>query len=255
MSDYPGARRRRDDDEGESYFISMSDLMAGVLFLFIIMLTNFALQIRSAPTADASRAAKTAAAAKARAEALKLEQAKAATQRSAPAAAPPPDARLAALLAMADYLKARRVEVQVDVAAGALRFPNSSLFQGTAVSPVGRQTLSALADAMRQVLPCFAATALPKPPACPTGVGKIGAVFVEGHSDTGSPSDWPVSVAQGAVAFQSLIAAQPDLQKLQNGAGGPAILSVSGYGPTRPVVPGDRNANSRLDLRLVLSAS
>ena len=34
--------RRVADDEDESYFISLSDLMAGVLFLFIIMLTYWA---------------------------------------------------------------------------------------------------------------------------------------------------------------------------------------------------------------------
>ena len=35
-------------DEEESYFISMTDLMVGLLFIFIIMLMVFALQYREA---------------------------------------------------------------------------------------------------------------------------------------------------------------------------------------------------------------
>lgn len=263
MSRYQGGvegRRRGGEEESESYFISMSDLMAGVLFLFIIMLTNFALQIRSAPPGKASGSATHSLTKIAQADALKLEQAKAAAAAASTkiGPAPPPDARAAALLAMGDYLKARRIDVTVDVANGALRFPNAGLFQGTGVSPGGQQTLAALGDAMRQVLPCFAEIGIPKPTNCPTGVGRIGAVFVEGHSDTGSPQDWAASVAQGSAAFQGLMQAQPELQKLQTAAGGQSIVSVSGYGPTRPVQPGDspdaRKANSRLDVRLVLSA-
>lgn len=256
MSDYPGGRRQRPEEESESYFISMSDLMAGVLFLFIIMLTNFALLIHSAPPGKAQGSGSSTAAQTARVEALKLEQARreAAEASSRPGSAPPPDARAAALLAMGDYLKARRIDVTVDLANGALRFPNTTLFQGTAVSGGGGQALSALGEAMRQVLPCFADIGIPKPPNCPKGVGRIGAVFIEGHSDTGSPMDWSTSVAQGSAAFQGLMQAQPELQKLQTAAGGQSIVSVSGYGPTRPVTPGDQRANSRLDVRLVLSA-
>ncbi len=260
MSDYPGGRRQRHEEESESYFISMSDLMAGVLFLFIIMLTNFALLIHSAPPGKAQGSGTSTSAQTARVEALKLEQARreAAEASNRPGSAPPPDARAAALLAMGDYLKARRIDVTVDLANGALRFPNTSLFAGTGVSGTGQQALAATAEALRQVLPCFADVGLPKPSTCPKGVGRIGAVFIEGHSDTGSPLDWSSSVAQGSAAFQGLMQAQPDLQKLQSAAGGQSIVSVSGYGPTRPVQPGDspeaRKVNSRLDLRLVLSA-
>ncbi|MFT3997365.1 MAG: hypothetical protein QM667_08155 [Asticcacaulis sp.] len=41
-------RHRRADEleEGESYYVSMTDLMVGVLFIFIIMLAYFALHFR-----------------------------------------------------------------------------------------------------------------------------------------------------------------------------------------------------------------
>lgn len=39
-------RRARELEEGESYYVSMTDLMVGVLFIFIIMLAYFALHFR-----------------------------------------------------------------------------------------------------------------------------------------------------------------------------------------------------------------
>lgn len=256
MSYEDGRRRRRgrDEDAGESYFVSMSDLMAGVLFLFIIMLTNFALQIRNAPPPSAKASAATQAS---RAESLKLEQAKvdAAKKATTIGVAPPPDARTAALLAVADYLKARRVEVTVDTANGALRFSNDSLFGGggTGLSPAGQNAIAALAGGLSQVLPCFTVAEQARPATCARGTGRVGAVFLEGHSDTGAPSDWNTSVGQSAAAFQGLIQAQPGLQTIQSGSG-QSLLSVGGYGPTRPLSPSDRKANSRLEVRLVLAS-
>jgi hypothetical protein len=44
-------RRRRgrtvDVEEGESYYVSMTDMMVGVIFIFIIMLSYFAFEFRS----------------------------------------------------------------------------------------------------------------------------------------------------------------------------------------------------------------
>lgn len=39
-----GVVRRRHADEGESYFMSMTDMMVGLLLIFIILLAYFALQ-------------------------------------------------------------------------------------------------------------------------------------------------------------------------------------------------------------------
>ncbi len=48
-------RRKRgrtvDVEEGESYYVSMTDMMVGVIFIFIIMLSYFALEFRSTTTA------------------------------------------------------------------------------------------------------------------------------------------------------------------------------------------------------------
>lgn len=251
-------RRAADDEVSESYFISMSDLMAGVLFLFIIMMTIFALQFQDAPARKEPKPiASKPKIVPVAAEPLAMDQAKEA--KPSPLSVPVPDARAAALLGIAARLQAANIPVIVDLAAGALRFPNSDLFEGASVTARGRVILSELATAMRQVLPCYAArTGLPAAEGCPRANGRIGAVFIEGHTDTGNSTDWAVSVGQGSSAFQVLMQTESGLQELRNGAGGASLLSVSGYGPTRPVQPGaspeQRRANSRLDMRLVLAS-
>src|SRR3546814_2671633 len=42
-----GAVRRRPPEEGESYFMSMTDMMVGLLLIFIILLAYFALNLQS----------------------------------------------------------------------------------------------------------------------------------------------------------------------------------------------------------------
>lgn len=44
-------RRARESEEGESYYISMTDMMVGVVFIFIIMLSYFALHYRETTAA------------------------------------------------------------------------------------------------------------------------------------------------------------------------------------------------------------
>ena len=89
-----GARRRsRPLEEGESYYISMTDMMVGVLFIFIIMLSFFALQYRATTSA--------------------LTQAK--------------DAQTTALLAVATALEPQPVQAQIDRTHHVVCLPASAL--------------------------------------------------------------------------------------------------------------------------------
>ncbi|MFP1130206.1 hypothetical protein [Asticcacaulis sp. W401b] len=73
-------RRARELEEGESYYVSMTDLMVGVLFIFIIMLAYFALHFRD--TTEELVSAK--------------------------------DAQTTALMQVATDLRAREAEIEVD---------------------------------------------------------------------------------------------------------------------------------------------
>ncbi|HEY0270529.1 MAG TPA: OmpA family protein [Sphingomonas sp.] len=230
-----GVRRARHEEEEESYFISMADMMVGLLFVFIILLLYFALQFRQTThdiaSADESRAAILA----------RLDQA----------------------------LKAQGLRVSIDVDQGVLRLPEDVLFDtGEAdLTPRGRQAVAILGGAMTRVLPCYA---WPRPArGCPPTRQHLDAIFIEGHTDSdpmagqGAIRDnLDLSVMRAANTYRALLATTPGLGLLRNRPPGretpQPILSVSGYGADRPVDPGGtpqaKQRNRRIDLRFLMAA-
>ena len=91
-----GRSRRSVEEEGESYFVSMTDIMVGVIFIFIIMLSFFALQYRSTTAS--------------------LTQAK--------------DAQTAVLLQVATALERRQADIEVDRAHHVVCVPATVLVGG-----------------------------------------------------------------------------------------------------------------------------
>jgi hypothetical protein len=85
--------RAADVEEGESYYVSMTDMMVGVIFIFIIMLSYFAFEFRSSTT--------------------KLIRAK--------------QPETAALLQTAAALKPRNADIEVDYQARVLCVPEAVL--------------------------------------------------------------------------------------------------------------------------------
>ncbi len=220
--------------EEENYFVSMTDLMVGLVFVFIILLMYFAMQFQDV-TEELTGASKT------RTEILEQLQ---------------------------QTLKERGVEVVIDRQDGVLRLPDSILFDsGQAVlKPEGRQAVSHLADALNDVLPCYS-DGVPKRSTCPTSEHRIESVYVEGHTDSdryagsgGLRDNWDLSVVRATNTYRALIDFKPPLSILcaRKGERCDPVLSVSGYGPQRPV-PGNfgseevkKTRNRRIDLRLIM---
>ena len=225
-----GVVRRKHAEEGESYFMSMTDMMGGLLLIFIILLAYFALQLQS-KTAELTGANQT------RAEILNdLQQS----------------------------LKDKGLQVEIDTKTGVLRLPDDVLFdKGQWELPDrGQAAISKVASAMVEVLPCFTTSNLCKGARSPQ---LIDAVFVEGHTDSdamvGAMNNYGLSVRRAETTFSMLQRNQPDLQEFRNkpdGEPGSApILGLSGYGPDRPIAPGDSEAakkrNRRIDLRFLMT--
>jgi chemotaxis protein MotB len=208
--------------EDEGYLASVSDLMVGLLFVFIIMLMGFALNYRSAEgQADADRrhllvesvqlatekeglAAERDRLAAAR-DSLAMERDHVAAERDKVAAerdallaqrdalglvaldlVARDEARAALLTGVQRALDERALPVTVDTENGVLRLPESLLFDSAAAAlrPEGEQALQAIADVLAQVLPCVshAPPALHEP--CPSGgTPLLEALLVEGHTD------------------------------------------------------------------------
>ena len=220
------AKRVRHEAEEESYFISMSDMMVGLLFIFIILVLYFALQFRKTTV-----------------ELTSADQ-----------------SRSQILHAIEQRLRDKGLKVTIDEKAGVLRLPDQILFAkgDAALSPHGRDAVGILAQAMAAVLSCYA-LGLPRPADCPPELHHLDAVFIEGHTDIDPMrrgDNWDLSVARATNTYRTLVELGPELPRL-TGPMGQAILSVSGYGPNRPVDRGDSEAakakNRRIDLRFLMA--
>lgn len=231
--DARGVRRSRHQEEEESYFISMADMMVGLLFVFIVLLLYFALQFRQT-TETLTGASET---------------------------------RRQILTQLEQRLKNRGLKVSIDTDTGVLRLPEDVLFDtGQAdLTPEGLRAVGIVAYEMSAVLPCYT---FPRPlKGCAVSPHRIDAIFVEGHTDSarmggrGAIRDnLDLSAFRATNTYRRLIASAPRLADMMNvppQEGDPLpILSVSGYGQHRPVdrtntEDGNRR-NRRIDLRFLM---
>jgi flagellar motor protein MotB len=272
------ARDKSGDAEGsEGYFASVSDLMVGVLFVFLLMLTVFALNYRDAETAQTTERAKyeqaardlaaqqaiaLAAQAESRTEAAENGQLRTLLGRTAERIQADAEDRAAARLALLTRLqrdlRERQIEVAVDPEPGVLRLSGDALFEtgSAALGAKARPVVRTLAEALARILTDGGAAALET-------------VLVEGHTDRqrfqgldaaeSQDRNDRLSADRALAVFLELRRDQPVLDMLRNAAGQP-LLGVSGYGERRPradlVCGADGNCpgNRRIDLRFVISA-
>lgn len=221
--------------EEENYFISMTDMMVGLVFIFIILLMYFALQFRNV-TEELSGADHT---------------------------------RTQILQQLKQTLHEKGVEVTIDTQDGVLRLPDSILFDSgrAELKPDGRIAVGHLAEALADILPCYSDGGMSRTKSCPATKHRIESVYVEGHTDSDRYSgggllkdNWDLSVVRATNTYRALTELQPPLSGLcaVKGRQCDPILSVSGYGAQRPV-PGSvgtadehKARNRRIDLRLIM---
>ena len=225
-----GVRRSRAAEEEESYFISMADMMVGLLFVFIILLLYFALQLqaKSKALSDAG------------------------------------ETRAQILKEIKRDLAQHNLNVEIDTTTGVLRLPAAILFAkgDYRLSSEGQQAVATIAHSMADVLPCY--TYPRRKVGCRDTPHSIDAIFIEGHTDsdpltgTGPISDnMDLSALRATNTFRAMQQATAGLAALHNREDRP-ILSVSGYGADRPV-PGNngtdaaaKSRNRRIDLRFLM---
>jgi chemotaxis protein MotB len=268
-------------DEEPSYLISVSDLMVGMLFIFIIILMAFALNFRIAQE-DAARVqgqlvrerdmvdAERNRLARER-DQLAAERDRLAEQRDTLGRVTDHllndhQVRRDMLAAVRSQLRARQVEVSLDPEAGVLRLPEELLFDsGEAVfRPEGRRALRELAAVLARTLPCYSQAPRRQQSDCPSEPqALLEAVLVEGHTDdvpirtTAFVDNWELASTRAINTYKALMSFQPSLGDLQNGSG-EDLLGVSGYEAHRPVsledTPTGRRLNRRIDLRFLIAA-
>jgi flagellar motor protein MotB len=241
---------------GENYFVSMTDMMVGMLFIFIILLMSFALVFRQTTdthVADANEIR----------ERLTELQSKVAQQIAAIQNTNGLRDRL--LQDLKEALKNAGLDVKID--AGVLHLTQNDVtfpFKSAELLSTSRDNVRLVADVLAQVLPRY----LPcgegvVPPAClPSALGSVDTVFLEGHTDkqgeetpAGRQENWRLSTERAVATFREIISRQPELDQLKNRKG-ERVLSVAAYASSRPAVEGDDAAayaqNRRIDLRFVM---
>lgn len=272
--------------DGESYLASVSDLMVGILFVFLIILMAFALSLRTAEKA-AAEAQK-----EAEIQATKAAEATANAQRSErqldealTTISGDQRIRRELLGVVRDSLLERGIRVTIDDRHGVVRLPQELLFDsGSATLSVrGSAALVEVADVLGDILPCYSRnqdegrcgnTGL----SCPPGARRrLDTVLIEGHTDErplkgeGRYADnWELALHRALNTYRGLTARCPTLDTLEN-ASGELILSLAAYEARRPVDPislararisGDADAyeaelreNRRIDIRFIMSGA
>lgn len=240
-------------EEDENYFISMTDMMVGVLFIFIILLMVFAMNLRqvtdtSQETIEQLRTvAKTAEKVKQEVQAL---QAKVSSEIDAVRSAAAVKVQL--LTELQETLEKAGLKVSVDVDNGVLRLNEDAINFAS-----DRSDLIGAAAEKVQRLAAVLADTLPK--YLPGGEDRpayLETVFIEGHTDrSGSPQrNWTLSTERAVNTFWALITAQPMLVNLSNRQKQP-VLSAAGYAASRPIPgidPSLLDRQRRIDLRFVM---
>ncbi|MFG1477872.1 OmpA family protein [Xanthobacter sp. V4C-4] len=243
-------------DEGENYFISMTDMMVGVLFIFIIMLMVFALDFRT--RTDAQEDAIDVA----REVARKLDGLGTQVSSAIALVDASQQVRRQLLLDIETQLRTEGLSVQVDGHNGVLRLTEDAVrFEPGRSDLAGRAraNVDKIARVLDRVLPAYAACrAAASGLACPGGGGPaLETVFIEGHTDsTGEDgANWQLSTERAVNTYRAIVAGAPNLRSLRN-QGGEGILSVAGYAATRPIDAAESReawaVNRRIDLRFVM---
>ena len=258
----------RSEDQG--YLASISDFMATLLFIFMITLMAFVINLQEATTSASTQEKEL----KQQIVLLtgKEEELKQQTVILQNIQKELTDARQVRQKLMEDIkysLSADGIEVHIDVEKGLLHVPEKVLFpSGQAnFAPGGEASLQLLGRTLAEHLPCYSGSKEAiRPAQCPPEKftpGRLEAVLIEGHTDnvpirSGQFKDnWQLSTARSLITFRYIMQQQPVLETLKNANDEP-FFGVSAYGETRPAKSNEsddgRRANRRIDLRFILAA-
>ncbi len=284
------ARRPENDEAAEGYFASISDLMVGILFIFLLMLTVFALNFADEDKDEIIRRLtidRDAARAQLARQASEIEQLGVEIGRLRATLAAFTDRekrhneeldaivnrvgqiesevstesrrmqelRSHLLAQIKKNLREKQIEVEISEQQDVLRLPSKEIFQlGTAAfTPPGREQMLVLLEEMARLMPCYAAG---PSTGCDNASPIFETVLIEGHTDTLPGENWRLSTERALAVRGLMVGPLSNLIDLRNQVGQP-LLGLAGYGASRPLpqIAGNDPRNRRIEVRFLLSAS
>ncbi|KGJ90759.1 OmpA/MotB family protein [Thalassotalea sp. ND16A] len=236
------------EDEGAGYLISVSDMMSGLLFIFIITLVAFILNFQ-----DAIQKQK-------KVTETRKEIVRKLTNTE--------QIRSELLKSIQEQLQRQNIIVEVDNEHGVLRLTEQAVLFETGketLDEASHKNLQIIGMVMSKILPCYSQMP-PDNSLCVDMLqfqGTLDSVFVEGHTDNVPinswryKDNWDLSAQRAISAYRYLVPGSV-LNDLVNTSNQP-IFSVSGYGEGRPVeghkysVATSDPTNRRIDIRFIMT--
>ncbi|MGB1109702.1 MAG: OmpA/MotB family protein [Gammaproteobacteria bacterium] len=275
---------RRDTEV--NYFASMTDVMVGILFVFVIMVGYFAFQITSEDSVPASvydPLVKQRDELQTKVSQLDL-RIEAQDKRIKDLSQPDPvasyisdgiEARNQMIRDIVLGLRKQDISAEPIYSRGVITLSGQGLFARGSSDleslPGARERVNHLGDLLIQRIRCyvkggFAADQTDRYRLCNPRLLFLEAVFIEGHTDNrpvpegvvladGSRNNLELSSRRATNTYQALVSHRPEAIGFKNPAD-QQVLSVAAYGEQRPIEPGDselaRQKNRRIDIRFVM---
>lgn len=230
-------------DEESSYFMSVSDIMSGLMFIFIIILAIFVVDFMIASKEYQDSIDK-----------LQENQ----------------EMRSQMLTDVQSQLAKKNVDVDIDIEHGVLRLNENAIRFTSGLAELNKEQqdrLATVAEVLATILPCYSHNTRAGGQCLPSTKGKLDSVFIEGHTDNVPivgrltetfKNNWELSTARAIYTYQKVTDSEAILVSMLNTNDQP-IISVSGYGEGRPVpgheyqMPTDDPINRRIDIRFIMS--
>lgn len=241
-------RKKRGGEEGMNYLASVSDLMSGLLYIFILILMIALFKLQSATV---------------KAGAGFVDYAEDMVDVGITST------RL--VVKLEDAIKKNTgIKVETQPENGVLRIPESAVSFETGsdeLDPLNRQKLDKIGAEVSRVLQCYIQGNSNKA-ACkkdnPNG-HTLESVFIEGHTDNqqfqGDPTgkgNRLLATRRANTVYQAMVHSNASLRDAKNSRG-QAVFSLSGYGSDRPAeghahaAPTNDSANRRIELRFTFT--
>ncbi len=217
------------ENHDESYFASFTDMLVGIIFIFIILLMIVANNFQEATDAV-----------------TKINE-----------------SRDKVLREIEKSLKESGVQVTIDIEQGVLRLPEDILFEfgRYEVNDKGKKALKTLSDVLGKFLPCISIVDNQSHQDSCTKLNLaskdgLDAVFIEGHTDSVGTHEhnWELSAKRAISVFREITESSPFLNEGLKNKNGVPVLNVSGYEARRPIttIPENFHLNRRIELRFIM---
>jgi len=164
--------------------------------------------------------------------------------------------------------KQYKLPITINFSQSILHFQDSILFatNSSELTQEGKKVLNQVGHIFARVLPCYSEALAKtndnnkKPFTCNNfGYKQIEGVFIEGHTDNvpfdvSTYDNWTLSMSRAKTTYEYLLSVAPQLNQLRNKSQ-QLLFSLSAYADTRPIAPNDskenRAKNRRIDIRLI----